>query len=337
MRIGALDWNQPFKDSKKNEKSAPPQTPRSNPMISSPSDNISNNGVSNSGIPSNVVPQNGATRNSATPVSAAPVASTGAPGSGSMGAPGSGVPGAARGGRTVMWKGKTLNMDTTRSALLQAAQEEQRVAQTEAATTNGVAPMDAGTQALHEHIATILTGMNEMCGGLQEIYGTVSKIADRDSNNERVFNTLHAELSDYKKDFIYEHLKPVIRPLLFLYDSLEQFESETQRFGEAAPAATSSTQSAPTATLGMMPTRAVRQNTVYFREQLVEALRICEVTPMDTPSGAFNARFHKAVKTTPVAPEMDGQIQGVIRSGWFLNGQLLRAAEVVVGKTVASG
>lgn len=321
MRIGTLDWNQ-LKDIKKDEKQAPRATP-SNPMISSPSDNLASNNV----------PQNGAAP------TAAPVASTGAPGSGSLGAPGSGVPGAgaARGGRTVMWKGKTLNMDTTRSALVQAAEEEQRVAQAQtaqAAAKNGAA-MDAGTQALHAHIATILTGMNEMCGGLQEIYGTVAKIADRDSNSERVFNTLHAELSDYKKDFIYEHLKPVIRPLLFLYDSLEQFEDETQRFGAAAPTETSSTP--PTPIPGMMPTRAVRQNTVYFREQLVEALRICEVTPMETPEGAFNARFHKAVKTVPVAPELDGQIQNVVRSGWFLNGQLMRAAEVVVGKTVVSG
>jgi molecular chaperone GrpE (heat shock protein) len=217
-------------------------------------------------------------------------------------------------------------MDTTRTALAQAAEEEQRVARAESAANSATLADAAGTAALHEHIATILTGMNEMCGGLQEIYGTVAKIADRDSNSERVFNTLHAELSDYKKDFIYEHLKPVIRPLLFLYDSMEQFEDEVGRFD--TPTSTPVTNSAD----GTMPTRLVRQNTVYFREQLVEALRICEVTPMETPEGAFNPRFQKAVKTVAVEPEQDGQILSVVRSGWFLNGQLLRAAEVVVGK-----
>lgn len=218
-------------------------------------------------------------------------------------------------------------MGNTRNALAQAAAEEQRVAQTDSAAAAHALSIDAeGTQSLHEHIATILTGMNEMCGGLQEIYGVVAKIADRDSNSERVFNTLHAELSDYKKDFIYEHLKPVIRPLLFLYDSMEQFEGEVERFD--SPLSEPVIDSAD----GTMPTRLVRQNTVYFREQLVEALRICEVTPMETPQGAFNARFQKVIKTVPVEPEQDGIIQQVVRSGWFLNGQLLRSAEVVVGK-----
>ena len=33
-----------------------------------------------------------------------------------------------------------------------------------------------------------------------------------------------------------------------------------------------------------------------------------------------------------VAREQDGTIVRVVRTGWFLNGQLLRPAEVVVGK-----
>lgn len=249
----------------------------------------------------------------------------------SGGAPGSASGGAANGGanagRTVMWKGKALNMDTTRSALTQAAAAEHETAL--AASQSTTIEAVAASQALHEHVSTILTGMDEMCGGLQEIYGVLTKISERDTAGERVFNTLHAELSDYKKDFIYEHLKPVVRPLLFLYDSLEQFEEEIERFDpqDAQPTATEKS--------GVMPTRVVRQNTIYFREQLVEALRICEVTPMDDPNGVFNPRFHKAVKVVPVADEQDGSVQRIVRSGWFLNGHLLRPAEVVVGKKTA--
>ena len=184
-----------------------------------------------------------------------------------------------------------------------------------------------GVQTLNANLATLLAGMDEMCGSMQEIYSVLHKVSERDTAGEKVFNTLHAELSDYKKDFIYEHLKPVVRPLLFLYDSLEQFEEEIERFDP------SETQPVAVEKSGVMPTRMVRQNTIYFREQLVEALRICEVTPMDDPEGVFNARFHKAVKVVPVAAEEDGKVQRVVRSGWFLNGQLLRPAEVVVGKT----
>ena len=317
MRIGTLDWSQSFGNSK-NTRHSPTEESEVTPSRTVADIGQSMNASSTDNLSPNGVPR---------PVSG------GAPGSA---VPGSAVPGTSGGTRTVQWKGKTLNMDTTRNALAQAALEEQRVAQAESdiaqsAANSVLAAEAASTQALHEHIATILTGMNEMCGGLQEIYGTVAKIADRDSNSERVFNTLHAELSDYKKDFIYEHLKPVIRPLLFLYDSLEQFEGEVERFAGDAPA------TPPVKGSGTIPTRLVSQNTVYFREQLVEALRICEVTPMDTPEGAFNARFQKAVKTVPVEAAQDGLIQHVVRSGWFLNGQLLRSAEVVVGKKVVSG
>lgn len=315
MRIGAIGSNQPLgwrKDKDKNE--ADEETASRN--LNSEDASVS------AAAPPASTPKD-AVRSTPTRV-----VSGGAPGSG---VPGNGVPGAPGGNssanaRTVMWKGKALNMDTTRNALTaavvsgEAAPEEEAMAAT--------APPQ-NVQVLHDNVATMLTGMNEMCGGLQEIYSILNRISERDTAGERVFNTLHAELSDYKKDFIYEHLKPVVRPLLFLYDSMEQFEDEIGRFdatGAESPAIERN---------GVMPTRVVRQNTVYFREQLVEALRICEVTPMDDPKGVFNPRFHKAVAVVPVEAERDGQVLRVVRSGWFLNGHLLRPAEVEVGKNKA--
>ncbi len=249
---------------------------------------------------------------SETPRAASVRATGGAPGSAPVG---NGVPGAnSNAGRTVQWKGKTLNL---------AARAAEPLSETE---TPSDAAAAQSQQVLSANLATLLAGMDEMCGGLQEIYSVLHKVSERDTAGEKVFNTLHAELSDYKKDFIYEHLKPVVRPLLFLYDSLEQFEGEIERFDPIE------TQPASVDKSGAMPTRLVRQNTIYFREQLVEALRICEVTPMDDPEGVFNARFHKAVKVVPVEVAEDGKVQRVVRSGWFLNGQLLRSAEVVLGK-----
>lgn len=158
---------------------------------------------------------------------------------------------------------------------------------------------------------------------LQHLAEQVAHVNDRESALERVFDALHSELADYKNDFLYEHLKPVVRPLLFLFDSLEQFD------GEVAMAET--TMAAGAKDVALSPT-VVRENVSYFRDQLVEALRVCEVTIMDPPKGAFNAKFHKAVDVVPVSPDKDGTIVRVVRSGWFLNGQLLRPAEVVVGK-----
>jgi molecular chaperone GrpE (heat shock protein) len=231
----------------------------------------------------------------------------GPPGRPRIGAPGSaGAPGSGGGAaRAFQWKGKAVGAGAggAPEAVTTAPLEE--------------APIEAGAPgAGDERFEALLEGMEEM-------RALIVRMSERDTHNEKAFNTLHAELSDYKKDFIYEHLKPVVRPLLFLYDSLEQFDGEVAdhekpNSGEERR---------------WLSPKMVRENVVFFRDQLVEALRICEVTPMDTPSGRFDAKFHKAVRVIPVeTPEQDNTIQSVVRSGWFLNGQLLRPAEVAVGR-----
>ena len=177
--------------------------------------------------------------------------------------------------------------------------------------------------------SVVAAELAEMRDEIERLTEQVTQVNERESSLERVFDTLHAELSDYKNDFLYEHLKPVVRPLLFLFDSMEQFDSEIAMTQDAAPNA------APAP--GTLAAFVVRENVEYFRDQLIEALQVCEVTIMEAPRGAFNSKFHKAVDVMPVEREKDGTIVRVVRSGWFLNGQLLRPAEVVVGKFRAPG
>lgn len=177
-----------------------------------------------------------------------------------------------------------------------------------------------------QHMQYLVEEFGEVQTELQRMYQLVEEISEREKAHERVFDTLHAELRDYKTDFIYEHLKPVIRPLLFLYDSLEQFDAEIALYER--PTTGERRQS------GLSP-QLVRENISFFRDQLVEALRICEVTPMEAPKGAFNPKLHKVIDVVPAEAAQDGMIQRVVRSGWYLNGQLLRSAEVIVGKKMA--
>jgi len=204
-----------------------------------------------------------------------------------------------------------------------AQRETQRDAQRESQRATGkpakahVSPgKDLGdTDALMQEIESLR-------GEIGEIGRTLQEFSDRGMAQEKVFSTLHSELQDYKNDFIYEHLKPVVRPLLFLYDSLEQFDDE-MAVQEVSPDQEKRG--------GLTPSR-VRENVVFFREQLVESLRICEVTPMARPEGKLDPRLHKLVGTEIVEPEQDGVIQRLVRSGWYLNGRVFRPAEVVVGK-----
>ncbi|HEX8234747.1 MAG TPA: nucleotide exchange factor GrpE [Abditibacteriaceae bacterium] len=172
------------------------------------------------------------------------------------------------------------------------------------------------------HMMQKLTNLEERMESMNRL---LQEICDRGTAQEKVFDTLHSELQDYKNDFIYEHLKPVVRPLLFLYDSLEQFEDELAQ--QERPQVDERRR-------GLSPA-LVRQNMAFFREQLVEALHICEVTPMQTPEGVFDPKCHKAVDIALVEPEQENHIQRVVRSGWYLNGHVFRPAEVVVGKTTA--
>lgn len=170
--------------------------------------------------------------------------------------------------------------------------------------------------------AAVVTEIDALRGAMEQMYYIVSQINERETTQEKVFNVLHDELRGYKTDFIYEHLKPLVRSLLFLYDSLEQFDMEVQQFERPAEQERR----------GELSPGIVRENVGFFREQLLESLRMCEVVVMDQPQGQFNPRLHKAVEVVPVPAALDNTIQRVVRSGWLLNGQLLRPAEIVLGK-----
>ncbi len=162
--------------------------------------------------------------------------------------------------------------------------------------------------------------LQELRETVSEIHRVLSDFAERGSAQEKVFDTLHSELQDYKNDFIYEHLKPVLWPLLFLFDSLEQYAREIV----ARAASTGGHQ---------VDAKEVLDHLKFFRGQLVESLRICEVTPMRQPTGALDPKCHKGIGVEPVLEASeDSTIRRVVRTGWFLNGKVLRHAEVIVGK-----
>lgn len=172
-------------------------------------------------------------------------------------------------------------------------------------------------EAMGQNISYLREQMGEMRSEL-------SALSSRGSESHKAFDALHTELNDYKKDFIFQHIKPLLRPLLFLYDSLEGFDREMKLYEEAQ----SGQNLPPDALTGTK----VRQNLTFLRDQLVEALEVCEVEPLPVPSGVFDAKNQKAIDTAPVTPELDGTIVEVIRIGWTLNGHLLRPAEVILGK-----
>jgi len=202
------------------------------------------------------------------------------------------------------------------------AQELAHEAQRAPAKSQPVAKPQASSGKDLGDAGAVMRELESLRGEVEEIGRVLQEFSDRGLAQDKVFSTLHSELQDYKNDFIYEHFKPVVRPLLFLFDSIEQFDNE-MALQEVAP---------DQEKRGGLTPAAVRENVVFFREQLVESLRICEVTPMEKPEGRNDPRLHKMVGTEDVEPDQDGIIQRVVRSGWYLNGRVFRQAEVVIGK-----
>lgn len=131
-----------------------------------------------------------------------------------------------------------------------------------------------------------------------ELGEMLGKLLERKPLDQSVFDALHAELRDYKDDFFYERLKPIVRAFLFVFDAIEQFEAElTQRENDGL------TRDSETLEL-------TRRNLAYFRQQLTDALSTCEAFPLENPTALG---------------------KNTVRSGWTLNGKTLRAAEIVRG------
>ena len=180
------------------------------------------------------------------------------------------------------------------------------------------APVAAPPSA--EELAAKDAEMDELRNTVLDMQRVLHDIADQGMAQNKVFDVLHSELQEYKNDFIYEHLKPVLWPLLFLFDSLEQYAREVVgRVGQTGDST--------------VDAKEALDHLKFFRGQLVEALRICEVTPMKQPAGVIDPKAHKGIGVEKVLSAADeNTIRRVVRTGWYLNGKVLRHAEVIVGK-----
>ena len=158
--------------------------------------------------------------------------------------------------------------------------------------------------------------LEHLAEGLGQLFDLVVAYHDQDSAENKAFDTLHAELSDYKNDFFYERLKPFARQLLFVSDALSQYRAEIEaaaKSGEKLPAA------------------AVQANIAHINDQLHDALALIEMAPVE-PGAEFDPKVQRAVEIEKVARAQNNRVLREVRAGWTMGGALLRPADVVVGK-----
>ncbi len=172
-----------------------------------------------------------------------------------------------------------------------------------------------------DSIATALQPHSEQIEGIAEglgqLFDLVVALHDQDAAENKAFDTLHAELTDYKNDFFYERLKPFARQMLFVCDALEQYGAEI-----ADSAAAGKT----------LPAADVAANISHCTEQLKDALRLIEVAPIEAAGEQFDPKTQRAIEVEAVPAARDKEVLRQVRAGWTMGANLLRPADVVVGK-----
>ena len=159
--------------------------------------------------------------------------------------------------------------------------------------------------------------IEQIAEGLGQLFDLVVALHDQDAAENKAFNTLHAELSDYKNDFFYERLKPFARQLLFVCDALEQYGDEI-----SLAAAQNKT----------LPAADVQANVAHCADQLKDALALIEMAPVERENSEFDPKTQRAIEVERVPAARDKEVVKQVRAGWTMGAHLLRPADVVVGR-----
>src|SRR5476651_617323 len=219
----------------------------------------------------------------------------------------------AEAGQPLKWEKKKAHTDAdnTNSHLEQLTEEVRalhgRLDKMDAALSNR---LDAMAEA---NAATKPVDYAEQFRKLDE---QLALIRGTETVNQRLFDSLHDELINYRDNFLHESLqKPFIRDLLLLYDALTALSSQM-----ASIKPTDNRQ------VAIAQWRNNLENTVHSLLEVLHRLEVKEVEPKER----VDLAVHKVVSSEPAEFQQDdGCIVMRVKRGFFWRDQLLRPEEVI--------
>jgi molecular chaperone GrpE (heat shock protein) len=151
---------------------------------------------------------------------------------------------------------------------------------------------------------------------LQKMDEQLSAIRSSESVNQQLFDTLHAELLNYRDNFLHESLqKPFIHDLVLLYDDLNGLAEQLRSAADEQKKRGHISQ--------------WRDNLENAVHSLVEILHRFEVKEIE-PKEFLDRSVHRVVSYEPADyPEDDGRIVMRVRRGFLWRGKLIRPEEVI--------
>jgi molecular chaperone GrpE (heat shock protein) len=165
-----------------------------------------------------------------------------------------------------------------------------------------------------ENVATNLAPMRNRDAQFRRIEEQLAAIRASESVNQRLFDSLHAELLKYRDNFVHESLqKPVVRDLILLFDDLtglaEQLTAAAEENSER-----------------VVRWRENLQNAIHALSELLNRLEVTEIEAREF----VDRGLHKVVSFEPCeSPHEDGRIVARTKRGFIWRGKVLRPEEVV--------
>lgn len=160
-----------------------------------------------------------------------------------------------------------------------------------------------------------LLGRFELFAG--EIDKQLALIRNTESVNQKLFDSLHAELLKYRDNFLHESLqKPFIHDLVYLYDHLnglcEQLSTAAaQEKGKRSP---------------VSQWRDNLENAIHSLLEILHRFEVREIEPREK----VDLAYHRVTSFEPAhTPEEDGTIVMLVKRGFVWRGKLIRPEEVI--------
>jgi molecular chaperone GrpE len=188
----------------------------------------------------------------------------------------------------------------------EVANLNERLGAVERTVSSGFARIEALLAPKKDHLSTQLQRMDEHMVAMR----------NTDNVNQRLFNSLHQELKEYRDNFLRDSLqKPFIRDLVVLFDDLSRLSAQMQSAGASAERQ---------GAVGQWCTNL--ENALHSLVEIMHRMEVIEIEPTEMVDRAL----HRVVSYEPAEfAEDDGRIVMRVKRGFLWRDQVLRPEEVV--------
>lgn len=166
----------------------------------------------------------------------------------------------------------------------------------------------ADLEALAARLETRLAPLTDLARKLDGVQASLDREGRAEATREKVVDRLHAELQEYKQDFLMKVMRPVFLDLIQLHDDMgKRIEAQADPDGEVA--------------------RALRD----YQQGIVDILYRQGVEPFYVEETTFDPRRQRAIQTVPTdEPEWNKQVAARHRPGFQTADKVVRPEFVSV-------